>query len=52
MIDFGIARLADVGEGTMIGDGFAGKFNFVSPEQLGMASARSPAAPTSTASDW
>ena len=36
IIDFGIARSANVGEGTLIGGGFAGKFNFVSPEQLGI----------------
>lgn len=38
IIDFGIARNANVGEGTLIGGGFAGKFNFVSPEQLGIHS--------------
>ncbi len=36
IIDFGIARSANVGEGTLIGGGFAGKYNFVSPEQLGI----------------
>lgn len=35
IIDFGIAR-SNTGEGTLIGGGFAGKFNFVSPEQLGI----------------
>ena len=37
IIDFGIARVARPGEGTIIGDGFAGKYNYVSPEQLGLA---------------
>ena len=36
IIDFGIARSANVGDGTLIGGGFAGKYNFVSPEQLGI----------------
>ena len=30
----------NVGEGTLIGGSFAGKFNFVSPEQLGLRSRR------------
>lgn len=37
VIDFGIARSHRPGEGTIIGDGFAGKYNYVSPEQLGLA---------------
>ena len=37
IIDFGIARSLHKGEQTIIGDGFAGKYNYVSPEQLGMA---------------
>jgi serine/threonine protein kinase len=37
IIDFGIARSQRPGEGTIIGDGFAGKYNYVSPEQLGLA---------------
>jgi serine/threonine-protein kinase len=37
VIDFGIARLQQASEGTIIGDGFAGKYNYVSPEQLGLA---------------
>jgi serine/threonine protein kinase len=37
IIDFGIARSQRVGEGTIIGGGFAGKYNYVSPEQLGLA---------------
>lgn len=36
IIDFGIARWTQVGEGTIIGGGFAGKYNYVSPEQLGL----------------
>ncbi len=36
IIDFGIARLTHVGDGTIIGSGFAGKYNYVSPEQLGL----------------
>ena len=34
LIDFGIARSSS--DGTLIGSGFAGKVNYVSPEQLGM----------------
>jgi serine/threonine-protein kinase len=34
IIDFGIARTTQ--HGTVIGSGFAGKFNYVSPEQLGL----------------
>lgn len=36
IIDFGIARSATIGEGTLIGGRFAGKYNYVSPEQLGL----------------
>ena len=36
IIDFGIARSTRGGDGTIIGSGFAGKFNYVSPEQLGL----------------
>jgi len=36
VIDFGIARSQRSGEGTIIGGGFAGKYNYVSPEQLGL----------------
>jgi len=36
IIDFGIARIRRAGEGTIIGSGFAGKYNYVSPEQLGL----------------
>lgn len=36
IIDFGIARQTRASEGTVVGDGFAGKYNYVSPEQLGL----------------
>jgi len=36
IIDFGVAKLADVTEKTILGDEFAGKYSYVSPEQLGM----------------
>jgi eukaryotic-like serine/threonine-protein kinase len=36
IIDFGIARSTRSNDGTIIGSGFAGKFNYVSPEQLGL----------------
>lgn len=36
IIDFGIARMTQLSEGTVIGDGFAGKHNYVSPEQVGL----------------
>ena len=36
IIDFGIARSSYGRDGTIIGSGFAGKFNYVSPEQLGL----------------
>jgi serine/threonine protein kinase len=39
VIDFGIARARRVGEGTILGGGFAGKLNYASPEQLGLAGA-------------
>lgn len=35
IIDFGIAK-SQTNEGTLIGSGFAGKLNYVSPEQLGL----------------
>ncbi|MBZ9721037.1 protein kinase [Mesorhizobium sp. AD1-1] len=38
IIDFGIARSAAVGGETLIGGKFAGKYNYVSPEQLGLYS--------------
>jgi serine/threonine-protein kinase len=36
IIDFGIARLVQAGDPTIIGSGFAGKENYVSPEQVGL----------------
>lgn len=36
IIDFGIARSTRLNDGTVIGSGFAGKHNYVSPEQLGL----------------
>jgi predicted Ser/Thr protein kinase len=36
IIDFGIARSTRLSDGTVIGSGFAGKHNYVSPEQLGL----------------
>jgi serine/threonine-protein kinase len=36
IIDFGIARSTRPDSGTIIGSGFAGKYNYVSPEQLGL----------------
>ena len=36
IIDFGIARSTIVGDATVIGSGFAGKHNYVSPEQIGL----------------
>ncbi len=35
VIDFGIAKDMDPGNATIVGDGFAGKLNYVAPEQLG-----------------
>lgn len=35
VIDFGIAKDLDASSGTIVGDGFAGKLNYVAPEQLG-----------------
>nr|WP_258558456.1 serine/threonine-protein kinase [Sphingomonas horti] len=35
IIDFGIAKNVEPGSHTIIGDGFAGKLNYVAPEQLG-----------------
>lgn len=35
VIDFGIAKDLDGGSQTIVGDGFAGKLNYVAPEQLG-----------------
>lgn len=36
IIDFGIARSINSGRATVIGSGFAGKHNYVSPEQCGL----------------
>jgi serine/threonine protein kinase len=36
IIDFGIARSTQIGDATIIGAGFAGKHNYVSPEQVGL----------------
>lgn len=36
IIDFGIAKSTRLGAATVIGDGFAGKYSYVSPEQLGL----------------
>ncbi|MBR1155203.1 serine/threonine-protein kinase [Bradyrhizobium sp. JYMT SZCCT0428] len=36
IIDFGIARSTQLNDATIIGNGFAGKHNFVSPEQVGL----------------
>lgn len=36
IIDFGIARSSSVGGATLLGGTFAGKYNYVSPEQLGL----------------
>ena len=36
LIDFGIAKSTLSGATTVIGDGFAGKYNYASPEQLGL----------------
>lgn len=35
IIDFGIAKSESIGGGTLLGGQFAGKYNYVSPEQLG-----------------
>nr|WP_280526272.1 serine/threonine-protein kinase [Novosphingobium marinum] len=35
VIDFGIAKDLDAAGQTIVGDGFAGKLNYVAPEQLG-----------------
>ena len=36
IIDFGIAKLEDPSHATILGEDFAGKYSFASPEQLGM----------------
>ncbi|MFE0752571.1 serine/threonine-protein kinase [Inquilinus sp. NPDC058860] len=40
LIDFGIAKLADPGAQTLVGHGFAGKFSWASPEQVGLFGAQ------------
>jgi serine/threonine protein kinase len=40
VIDFGIAKLGDAGDGTLIGGAFAGKYSYVSPEQAGLFGGR------------
>jgi eukaryotic-like serine/threonine-protein kinase len=35
IIDFGIAKDLDASSATIVGEGFAGKLNYVAPEQLG-----------------
>ena len=40
IIDFGVARLAQRSDGTVIGGGFAGQYGYVSPEQLGLFGGR------------
>ena len=35
IIDFGIAKDLDAAQGTLVGDGFAGKLGYVAPEQFG-----------------
>ncbi len=40
LIDFGIAKLGDAGDGTLIGGAFAGKYSYVSPEQAGLFGGR------------
>jgi predicted Ser/Thr protein kinase len=35
IIDFGIAKSTDAGDRTVVGQDFAGKYSYVSPEQLG-----------------
>jgi serine/threonine-protein kinase len=47
IIDFGIARSTQLSDGTVIGSGFAGKYNYVSPEQLGLFGGDVSADPTS-----
>lgn len=36
LIDFGLCKLTDPSQETIIGDAFAGKYRFASPEQLGL----------------
>ena len=52
IIDFGIAKALDASSATIVGDGFAGKLNYVAPEQLGDFGREVGRGPTSTASAW
>lgn len=36
LIDFGICKLTDPSQETIVGDSFAGKYRYASPEQLGL----------------
>ncbi len=36
IIDFGIAKLSDPDQATVLGDDFAGKYSYAAPEQLGL----------------
>ncbi|MET3900961.1 serine/threonine protein kinase [Devosia sp. UYZn731] len=36
IIDFGIAKAGSIGGHTVVGDSWAGKYNYMSPEQLGL----------------
>ncbi|MGE0119204.1 MAG: serine/threonine-protein kinase [Dongiaceae bacterium] len=40
IIDFGISKLADPEVKTIVGDDFAGKYSYVSPEQVGLYGGR------------
>jgi serine/threonine-protein kinase len=40
LIDFGVCKLTDPAIKTIIGDSFAGKYRFASPEQLGLFDAK------------
>ena len=40
LIDFGIAKELDPTHTTIIGDGFAGKFGYIAPEQFGYSNSR------------
>jgi serine/threonine protein kinase len=52
VIDFGIAKDLDPSTKTIVGDGFAGKLNYVAPEQLGDFGRMSGHGATFTASGW
>ena len=40
IIDFGIVKELDPNQVSMIGDGFAGKFGYIAPEQMGFTGSR------------